>query len=90
MSKKDNNKSPLDDVTARTDQEQLSQQALGNEDAKIEGDADQNTDLLSIPKTSGTGGNPSGAAPSSLIVHEDETGEERYESGEKADDEVKP
>lgn len=63
-----------------TDQEQLAQAALGNTEA-IQSSTDNNTDILSIPEISGTGSNPSSAAPHSLIVHEDENGEKKYEEG---------
>lgn len=81
MSNKVSDSSPLDEVNKRKDQEQLSQQALGNTDLKETGEVSANNDLLSTPKTTGTGGNPAGAAPNSLIVHEDESGEDRYEDG---------
>ncbi|MFW0717672.1 hypothetical protein [Pedobacter sp. N23S346] len=81
MSNKDANSSPLDDVNERKDQEQLSQQALGNAEAGQTEDLSSNNDLLSTPVTTGTGGNPAAAAPKSLIVHEDESGVDRYEEG---------
>lgn len=81
MSNKDVNSSPLDDVNERKDQEQLSQQALGNAEAGQTEDLSSNNDLLSTPVTTGTGSNPAAAAPKSLIVHEDESGEDRYEEG---------
>jgi len=82
MNNKAENTSPLDDVNERKDQEQLSQQALGNSEAAQSEDLSANNDLLSTPVTTGTGGNPAAAAPNSLIVHEDESGENRYEEGE--------
>ncbi|WP_450091361.1 hypothetical protein [Pedobacter suwonensis] len=63
-----------------TNQEQLAQAALGNSEA-IQPSADNNNDILTIPEISGTGSNPSSAAPHSLIVHEDENGEKKYEEG---------
>jgi len=63
-----------------THQEQLSQAALGNKQA-AQPSTDNNSEILSTPKTSGTGSNPSAATPHSLIVHEDENGENRYEEG---------
>lgn len=63
-----------------TDQEQLAQAALGNTEA-IQPATDNNNDILSIPEISGTGSNPSSATPHSLIVHEDENGEKKYEKG---------
>lgn len=63
-----------------TDQEKIAQAALGNTQVP-QRSAENNDDLVSIPKTSGTGSNPSSAAPNSLIVHQDEHGEERYEEG---------
>ncbi|RZK18679.1 MAG: hypothetical protein EOO86_09555 [Pedobacter sp.] len=65
----------------RSDQEELSQEALGN--TAVEKHPEQNNnDLLSKPKISGTGSNNAAAAPESLIVHEDKDGNDRYESGE--------
>ncbi|AZI27349.1 hypothetical protein EA772_19140 [Pedobacter sp. G11] len=65
----------------RNDQEELSQKALGN--TSVEEHPEQNNnDILSTPKISGTGSNNAGAAPESLIVHEDKYGEGRYEQGE--------
>lgn len=71
-----------------TDQEQLAQAALGNTEA-IQPSTDNNNDIVTIPEISGTGSNPSSAAPHSLIVHEDENGEKKYEEGstETADEE---
>ncbi|WP_293788384.1 hypothetical protein [uncultured Pedobacter sp.] len=63
-----------------TKQEQLAQAALGNTEA-IQSSTDSNIDIMSIPDISGTGSNPSAAAPHSLIVHEDENGEKKYEEG---------
>jgi len=63
-----------------TDQEQLAQAALGNTEA-IQSSTDNNIDIRSIPEISGTGSNPSSAAPHSLIVHEDDNGEKKYEEG---------
>ena len=65
----------------RLNQEELSQEALGN--TAIEKHPGQNNnDLLSTPKISGTGSNNAGATPDSLIVHEDKDGNERYEQGD--------
>ncbi|WP_316796534.1 hypothetical protein [Pedobacter agri] len=77
---KDIKKNEVDLNNERSDQEELSQKALGNTalDEHLE---QNNTDILSTPKTSGTGSNPAGAAPESLIVHEDKEGDERYEQG---------
>lgn len=63
-----------------TETEKLAQAALGNPQSE-KPSIDNNNELLSLPKTSGTGSNPSSAAPNSLIVHEDENGEKRYEEG---------
>ena len=65
----------------RLNQEELSQEALGNTAVKKHPEQNNN-DLLSKPKISGTGSNNAGAAPDSLIVHEDKEGDDRYESGE--------
>ncbi|MDQ0639999.1 hypothetical protein QF042_003564 [Pedobacter sp. W3I1] len=61
-------------------QEKLSQIALGNTQAakSILNEAEP---IPSTPKTSGTGANPAAATPNSLIVHEDVSGDERYEEG---------
>ncbi|MFD2288078.1 hypothetical protein GJU39_18710 [Pedobacter petrophilus] len=82
MSNQDSNSSPLEDVNERKDQEQLSQQALGNAETEPTEDLATDNDLLSTPVTTGTGSNPAAATPNSLIVHEDEDGENRYEEGE--------
>lgn len=82
MNNNQENTSPLDDVKERKDQEQLSQEALGNAEAAQTEDLSDNNDLLSTPVVTGTGGNPAAATPNSLIVHEDESGEKRYEEGE--------
>jgi hypothetical protein len=65
----------------RNDSEQLNQIALGNTDIEITPEHNNN-DLLSLPKTSGTGSNPAAATPESLIVHEDRK-EKRYDEGAK-------
>jgi len=65
----------------RNDSEQLNQIALGNTDIEITPEHNNN-DLLSLPKTSGTGSNHAAATPESLIVHEDKK-EKRYEEGAK-------
>ena len=77
MMDNDNDKSPLEDVNLPEDQEKLTQQALGNTAI-----SDNDSDNESLPKTTGTGSNPSSATPNSLIVHEDESGEKTYEDGE--------
>ncbi|MEH3114357.1 hypothetical protein [Pedobacter terrae] len=77
----ENNENKKDQQEERlTDQEQLAQAALGNTEA-IQPSTDNNIDILSIPEISGTGSNPPSAAPHSLIVHEDENGEKKYEEG---------
>ncbi|RYD79857.1 MAG: hypothetical protein EOP55_03705 [Sphingobacteriales bacterium] len=83
MANTDNLDSNLENGNERKDQEQLSQQALGNTDIEQHPDADNN-DLLTVPKTTGTGSNLSSAAPDSLIVHEDKQGDDRYERGDNA------
>lgn len=82
MSNQDSSSSPLDEINERKNQEQLNQQALGNTDMDQTEDVSDHNDLLSTPVTTGTGSNPAGAAPNSLIVHEDESGEDRYEEGQ--------
>ncbi len=62
----------------------MAQTALGNTQVP-QPSTENNNEILSIPKTSGTGSNPSSAAPHSLIVHEDERVEERYEEGDAQD-----
>jgi hypothetical protein len=69
-----------------TDQEKIAQTALGNTQVP-QPSTDNNNEILSIPKTSGTGSNPSSAAPHSLIVHEGEPVEDRYEEGGAQDPE---
>ena len=86
MNNNQENTSPLDDVKERKDQEQLSQEALGNAEAAQTEDLSDDNDLLSTPVITGTGGNPAAATPNSLIVHEDESGEKRYEVGESTTD----
>ena len=63
-----------------TDQEKMAQAALGNKQVPQLSE-ENNNEIVSLPKTSGTGSNPSSATPNSLIVHEDELGEKRYEAG---------
>ncbi|RBQ11776.1 hypothetical protein [Pedobacter miscanthi] len=78
MADKESKKDQQNEVL--TDRERLAQTALGNP----QGDKpsiDNNDELLSIPKTSGTGSNLPSAAPHSLIVHEDENGKKRYHEG---------
>ncbi|WP_421943122.1 hypothetical protein [Pedobacter sp.] len=65
-----------------TDQEKLSQKALGNTAVELNASSSDN-ELKSTPKTTGTGGNPASSTPNSLIVHEDEKGEHRYEDGDE-------
>jgi hypothetical protein len=84
MPNTENDSTDLEKGNQRKDQEQLSQIALGNTDA-AETAQDNDNDLLSIPKTSGTGSNPAAAPPHSLIVHEDKKEKDRYEEG-TADD----
>ena len=79
------NKNNVDLKNERSDQEQLSQKALGN--TAIKNDPDQNdNDILSTPKISGTGSNNAAAAPDSLIVHEDKEGDDRYEQGNEQEE----
>lgn len=66
---------------AESAKEKLSQKALGNTELELNTSND-NDELKSTPKTTGTGGNPASSTPNSLIVHEDEKGEDRYEDGE--------
>ena len=70
----DNDKSPLEDVNVPEDQEKITQRALGN--TTVEDDESENK---SLPKTTGTGSNPPSAAPSSIIIQEDENDEETDE-----------
>jgi hypothetical protein len=84
MPNTENDSTDLEKGNQRKDQEQLSQIALGNTDA-AETAQNNDNDLLSIPKTSGTGSNPAAAPPHSLIVHEDKKEKDRYEEG-TADD----
>lgn len=62
--------------------DQPNQEALGNTKSAENG----NEESLSIPKTTGTGSNPAGSTPNSLIVHGDKTGKDRYDVGENAED----
>lgn len=59
-------------------QEKQNQEALGNTDVSSSSEGDAN--LRRTPKITGTGSNPPAAAPESLIVHEDEDDENRYEN----------
>ncbi|MCX2476526.1 hypothetical protein OQZ33_19490 [Pedobacter sp. MC2016-05] len=79
------NENNVDLKNERSDQEQLSQKALGNIDVNDQLDQSDN-DILSTPKTSGTGSNNAAAAPDSLIVHEDKKGDERYEQGNEKEE----
>jgi len=67
-----------DGADANDAQEKQNQIALGNTDVNSSSEAD--ADLKSTPKITGTGSNPPAAAPESLIVHEDEDDENRYEN----------
>jgi len=67
-----------DHVDANDAQEKQNQKALGNTDIDSSSEAD--ADLKRAPKITGTGSNPPAAAPESLIVHEDEDDENRYEN----------
>ncbi|PWS33854.1 hypothetical protein [Pedobacter paludis] len=80
MANTDNTAAGLENGNERKDQEQLNQKALGNKDIEAHSE-DNNNELLNIPKTTGTGSNPAAATPDSLIVHEDEKGDKRYEKG---------
>jgi len=82
MADTDYNEEQTEQNNGRKDPDQLSQIALGNDAVEITPERNNN-DLLSVPKTSGTGSNPTAAAPESLIVHDDKTGKERYEDGTK-------
>ncbi|KRT15221.1 hypothetical protein ASU31_15335 [Pedobacter ginsenosidimutans] len=84
MANTKNDRKDLEKGNERKNQEQLNQMALGNTEIKNTPLANNN-DLLSLPKTSGTGANPSAATPHSLIVHEDEKGKDRYEEGSSID-----
>lgn len=81
---KDIEKNEDDLKNERSDQEELSQKALGNTAVGVNPDQNNN-DILSTPKTSGTGGNNAAATPDSLIVHDDEEGEDRYEQSDDKD-----
>ncbi|WP_029280336.1 hypothetical protein [Pedobacter borealis] len=83
MANTENDRKDLEKGNQRKNQEQLNQIALGN--TKIKNTPlTNNNDLLSLPKTTGTGVNPT-AAPHSLIVHEDEKEKDRYEEGNNKD-----
>jgi hypothetical protein len=84
MPNTENDSTDLEKGNQRKDQEQLSQIALGNTDA-AETAQNNDNDLLSIPKTPGTGSNPAAAPPHSLIVHEDKKEKDRYEEGTAGD-----
>jgi hypothetical protein len=84
MPNTENDNKDLEKGNQRKDQEQLSQIALGNMVA-TETVQDNDNDILSTPKTSGTGSNLAAASPHSLIVHEDKKEKDRYEEG-TADD----
>ena len=73
MKQKNSNGTDANDV-----QEKQNQEALGNTDVSSSSEA--NADLKRTPKITGTGSNPPAAAPESLIVHEDEDGNNRYEN----------
>ena len=80
MANTKNDRKDLEKGNQRKNQEQLNQIALGNTEIKNTPLANNN-DLLSLPKTAGTGANPATATPHSLIVHEDEKEKDRYEEG---------
>jgi len=84
MANTKNDKKDPEKGNQRKNQEQLNQIALGNTEIKNTPLANNN-DLLSLPKTSGTGSNPATATPHSLIVHEDEEDKDRYEEGSSID-----
>ncbi|SER96832.1 hypothetical protein [Pedobacter rhizosphaerae] len=79
MKSKEKNTNGLSAQNGTSEQEKINQLALGNLTVSKELE-DIN---LSLPKLSGTGGNNAAATPDSLIVHEDKSNEERYQSGEK-------
>lgn len=54
---------------------------MGNIDIDLNA-VDNNDELKSTPKTTGTGGNAASSTPNSLIVHEDRDDENRYDNGE--------
>ncbi|RDC57983.1 hypothetical protein DU508_03255 [Pedobacter chinensis] len=85
MATTDKSDSKLENGNERKDQEQLNQQALGNTDITQHPEKNNN-DILNVPKSSGTGSNLPSAAPDSLIVHEDEEGDARYEKGSEAEE----
>lgn len=70
MSNTENKEKQEVQADQRNDSEQLNQIALGNTDIEITPEHNNN-DILSLPKTSGTGSNPAAATPESLIIHED-------------------
>jgi len=78
MTKKESNDEQQTDGIS--DQEQMAQIALGNIQ-EIQPSTDNNNELLTTPKTSGTGSNPSAAAPHSLIVNKNADGEESGTGG---------
>ncbi|MBT2560967.1 hypothetical protein J7E50_09020 [Pedobacter sp. ISL-68] len=84
MANTKNDRKDLEKGNQRKNQEQLNQIALGNTEIKNT-PLTNNNDLLSLPKTSGTGANPAAASPHSLIVHEDEKDKDRYEEGNNKD-----
>ncbi|MGN8057425.1 hypothetical protein ACTJKN_14195 [Pedobacter sp. 22163] len=84
MANTKNDRKDLEKGNLRKNQEQLNQIALGNTDIKNT-PLTNNNDLLSLPKTDGTGSNPAAATPHSLIVHEDEKDKDRYEEGNNKD-----
>lgn len=84
MANTKNDRKDLEKGNQRKNQEQLNQVALGNTEIKTK-PLTNNNDLLSLPKTSGTGANPAAATPHSLIVHDDETEKDRYEEGNYKD-----
>ncbi|MDN3588804.1 hypothetical protein QWY86_19135 [Pedobacter aquatilis] len=59
--------------------EKLAQIALGN--TTLKDGAKENQPEVSMPKTSGTGTNSPSSTPNSLIIHENKSGDDRYEEG---------
>jgi len=84
MANTKNDRKDLEKGNQRKNQEQLNQIALGNTEIKNT-PLTNNNDLLSLPKTSGTGANPAAATPHSIIVHEDEKEKDRYGEGNYKD-----
>ncbi|CAH0275928.1 MULTISPECIES: hypothetical protein [unclassified Pedobacter] len=89
MANTKNDRKDLEKGNQRKNQKELNQIALGNTDIKNTS-LTNNNDLLSLPKTDGTGANPAAATPHSLIVHEDEKDKDRYEEGNNKDQKNAP